>query len=597
MPNSNQAINFFTKIHRNQVWLYLFIALLLQTAHAQTQQDTPTQFQNLTTNQRALEKNIELTVDDSTSPVTQNLALDKTGFILHIQTAPRIRDENTKIKIFSQDGEELQTYNFIENGIFGLVDPDKTYSIIQEIKPNCQELISALSLDPTITVCPDKEAFKLFDNIMLTGDTSYMFMLRTPTEFYSLVLNLPLGTTQQSTDFKNVEINNTGENTTTDIKTLLNQGEICLTGNTKSKNKFIASKCTYENSNTQTLITIMNDFKDKTGENINLAFSFLPNVFNTLSHELLFTIAESVRSENKFLFENYSSNFIFNLGKIKTSKTRIKKNAFSLTTPFHLNKPLNRFTINIPLAESDVIVTPFIKKDTDSVLTNLSILGKEKNSPNTFNISLDNNVQLKNSFEPPDNPKANTETRLQTNPELENLIISSFLPVGIYKLTLTRKYSSIEQNIAPTVDDEGKTKEVINNKSKLDLILVKDFSDLDLNTSENTLNLVIEKASKLFENMAFTSQLPLSGFLIPPDFRPVVEEGYRATIELFMSIKLTKEDILNIEYSDLKTKDEVPFTNFFTFSFLPKGLYNAKIKFDSDREKIFQMAGLAPPSE
>ena len=601
MQNLNQAIKLSrNKNHQKHLLFCLLFLYSILPAQAQTQQPIPQEFLNLSINQRALEKTIDLTVDKDTSPVTQNISLDKTGYILHLQTSPKIKNNTTKIRVFSTNGEEIITYKFIDGTIFGLVEPDKTYAIIQEIQPDCNSLITTFALDPLTTACPDKEAFKLFDNIMLTGDTSYMFMLRTPSEFYTIQLMLPDRTQEQEdSNFKNIEINNTIETKDpfTNIANLLNQGNICLLGSTKSKTKFTASKCTFESKNVQSILIFHNNFKEKTlnSGTVSLIFSFLPNIFSNFNHEVLFEIGESVKSQNvepeitnsspkKLFLENYSSNFSFNLGRISTAKTRIKKNTFKLNNDFKLDKQLNRTVIKIPFPEAEAIINPFTDKTIDSILTNLSINSKEKNSPNLFNISIDNNITLKNSQE--------LEAKLQSLPENGFLNISSYLPAGIYDLTLNRQFSFIEENIAPTVDEKGKPKDIINNKSKLNLILEKAFNDIDLNNPGSPLTLEIDNPSQLLENKSFTNQLELSGFLIPPDFRPVVEEGYRATIELFMSIKLSDKDSVNIAYSDLKTNDEVPFTNFFKFSFLPLGIYQANIKYDADRQKTFEMAGI-----
>ena len=73
----------------------------------------------------------------------------------------------------------------------------------------------------------------------------------------------------------------------------------------------------------------------------------------------------------------------------------------------------------------------------------------------------------------------------------------------------------------------------------------------------------------------------------------MLEDDYRATIQLSMTIKLKEDNSVNVVYQDIKTKDEVKVTNFFSFLFLPIGEYKANIKFDTDnREKLFQKAGL-----
>jgi hypothetical protein len=104
--------------------------------------------------------------------------------------------------------------------------------------------------------------------------------------------------------------------------------------------------------------------------------------------------------------------------------------------------------------------------------------------------------------------------------------------------------------------------------------------------------LPVEKTTTLLNNALFNMQGSVSGFLLPPDFRPVLEGGYRAGVEFMMTINLTNNETLKIIYADLKTRDETPLTNFFNFSYLPLGIYDVKLGFDSDRTKLFQEGGV-----
>ena len=138
---------------------------------------------------------------------------------------------------------------------------------------------------------------------------------------------------------------------------------------------------------------------------------------------------------------------------------------------------------------------------------------------------------------------------------------------------------------------------MINNKSKADLSLSKGFSNIDLTDKTSPFSLLTEKPSVLLKNKSFTKQGSITGFLSPPDFRPVLEDGYRATIKFSMTVALANSEALKIIYADLKTKDETPLVNFFSFSFLPLGKYEVDLKFDSDRTNLFEKAGLIKSSK
>lgn len=338
---------------------------------------------------------------------------------------------------------------------------------------------------------------------------------------------------------------------------------------------------------------------------LNLVFPLPLSIFNTLSFDYLFKYIKENKSENKpqeinqdsiqkFFLDNNFQIISLNLGKILNLKTKIKKNLFKIETPLILDKPLNKTTFSIPFNNLEAITNPFSDKTKTGFLTNITFIGKEKNTPNLFNVSIENNILIGDLIEEMSADEA--AVRLQTNNQ-NNLDILTFLPSGIYNLTFDRRYIATEKFTAPSVDEKGKPIEVINNKSKIDIIVSNKFNSLDLTIPNHNLPLEIENASKLFNSKEFKNQLPLSGFLIPPDFRPVLEEDYRANIELFMTFTLSENENIRLTYSDLKTKDETKLTNFFNFSFLPEGNYNGKIRFNGDRQNIFQMAGLIEKNE
>jgi hypothetical protein len=165
---------------------------------------------------------------------------------------------------------------------------------------------------------------------------------------------------------------------------------------------------------------------------------------------------------------------------------------------------------------------------------------------------------------------------------------------------VARNYSFIEETIAPSVNEKGKPIEIINNKSKCDLSFSTIFDKNIAGTTGENISLTFDKASDIFnKENSFGSPFLFSGFLIPPDFRPVLEDGYRATIELkrIFNIKQDSKNKITLSYKDIKTNDETPLTNFFKFSFVPEGEYKATIKFDSNREELFSKVGLIKKSK
>lgn len=618
------------------IFIFLFTFTYIQPSYSQAELELPAEFQSLSTNSRALEKSFEITADKDSSQVTQNLVLDKTGFILHLVPSPKIKDDNTKLFVISETGEGVELFNFIDNTLFALVDPEKSYSIIQEIKPNCNSLIENFELDKQNTICPDTEAFKLFENIKLSNDTSFRIRLKTPTEFYSIPILIPESTEQLDNSFNLVEVINPEEfieipegppeaelNTEQidlnsqdiNISNLLKAGKLCIVSRNKTSKIKQSKDCNFSDNDVKAIITFKEDLKNKNilENNLNIVYSFLSNLFTNSTHELFFELSQrkepisiatiiNKKSKRKLLLEGYDYNLSLNLGKVKKAKNTLNKNIFSLKNPFELTKLLKRISIIIPFEKLEAIINPFTDLNNNSVLTNLTINSNEtSNTNNTLKISIENNILVENLIEPTPSPSPTPNTTLSTQitspsseTEENNLEIISYFPNDILDFTLNKTYTFVEQNIQPSVDDEtGESIEIVNNKSKADFIFSKIFDNTDVTNITDSLVFNIKSPSKILEeNQGVKDQVTLSGFLVAPDLRPVLEEGYRATFEVSMLINLGGKSSLNISYSDLKTMDEVTITNFFNFSFLPRGLYNSTIRFDANREELFKANGI-----
>lgn len=602
----------YQKTFCNYLFLLLLILLqmLLSTSKGfcQTKLTIPNGFMNLSANSRAIEKDFKFTLDSGTNGATQNFTLDKTGVILHLVPAPKIKDSTTKLRIFSNDGKKIQTYDFIDGTVFALVDPQFTYSVFQEIVPDCSVINKALNLDPASTICPSLEMYKLYENIMISEDTSFKITLRVPSEFYSIPLSIPQNTQQLSSDdFSNIkasvaELGNSSislNRSSVNIASLLNLGTLCFASKRKSAPKTEPVNCNFVNNNTGSIISYKNSFLNKDLLNqFNLVFSFVPGKFNALSHSYLFGYQEDVKSDNppveinasspqKYFFENNTSDISINLGQISYVAKKNKKGTYVISTPITIDKVLNDSAVIIPLNKLDPLINlTFNNMTFEAVLSNISIASSETPA-STYNISIGNNVVIQNLIELDD-----AANRLQTSSE-EGLFVSSYLPEKLSNLTLNREYTFVEQFRAPSVDSEtGKAIEVVNNKSRADLTFTKKISNIDLVGQANLYTALIERPTILLNNKSFTQQGSVSGFIAPPDLRPVIESGYRSTIEFNMTLNLANSETLKILYADLKTKDETPLTNFFSFSYLPFGIYDGVLKFDSDRIKFFQNAGI-----
>ncbi len=622
MQNSSQVTN-YRKLLKNIIFTSLLISFaiyLISPVLSQTQLPLPDQFKFITTNSRALEKDLELTVSKDLNNISQSIALDRTGLILHLVPSPPIKDSNTRLKVVSDDGTELEIFTFTNGTLFTLIAPDKTYSIIQEITPDCDLIKSNFSLDDkTTTVCPDSIAYKIYSNIMILTDTSFKITLKTPIEFYSIPITLPESTEQtEKQSFIEVtndsSINTQSTESTINVAGLLKTGELCLVSSVASSSG--ASNCSFSNSSINTITSYKKNLQSQEiFNNINLLSTFLANTFKTLQHEFIFIATDSTEtsnkstqittdSQNKLFLDSYNYNLTLDLGKIKKGKTLLKKGVFILKNPFEINSLLKQFSLTVPINNLDGIINIFSNPKTESLLTSISITN------NSVDSSIKNNVLIPNSFEPTPTPmptptptpeELNTKPsktaqsfQVQPTPTEENINIKIYLPNNTKDFIFSKTYTYIEQNTAPSVDEKGKAVEIINNKSKIDYIFSKEIDNFDQNNNKITVEL--EPLSNILKDKIFKNPVILTGFLIPPDFRPVLETGYRATFEINMIINLDDLNSVDLIYSDLKTKDETALTNFFEFDFVPQGIYNAIIKFDADRNKLFQDAGVLKKS-
>ncbi len=596
--------------------VFAFVLVLItfvfdDCSYCQTELTLPEEFQNLSVNARALSKQFDFTLDSNTTGTSQSFVLDKTGLILHLVASPKIKDESTKLKIFSSDGVEVQTYKFIDDTIFALVDPQKSYSIFEEIIPKCDDFIKAFKFDQASVICPDKELFKLYENIVIDKDKSLKINIRKPEEFYAATLSLPEDTQLvNSGDFTNINVNlGSGsslplgfQRPPINIASLLSVGNLCFVGKKKNASMSELTNCSFVNNNINSIITFKSSFKDKDILTVtpSIVFSYISGRFNSFLHTCVFEFSEDIKSKNTPVevnasssqgdfFENNNSSFSINLGQILTAVKKNRKNVFSLTNPIELNKTLNDNSFSIPLDKIEAIIALTLNSMSfDIFLSNISLTANE-GLLNVYNLSTNNNIVIKNLFDP--SPEIDNKKRFEAAVP-DSLLISSYLPDMLSNLKIIRDYTFVEQFVAPSVDDKGKPIEVINNKSKADLFLSKSFSNIDLTDQTSPFSLLTEKSSTLLNNKSFTKQGNIAGFLTPPDFRPVLEDGYRATVSFTMTVNLINDEILKIIYTDLKTKDETPLTNFFSFSFLPLGKYGVDLEFDSDRTKLFEKTGL-----
>ena len=596
MPNLNPATKTKTPL---LVILLLLCFFTINNAFALIELELPEEFKSTSINSKALSKNFEFTADETTVGTAQNFVLDKTGIILHLKPIPKLKTNNSSIRLINNNFEDVTLYSFKEDSFFAIANPEESYTIIQENIIDCNELINTLGVESKNTLCPESISFKVAENISITEDKSFRVNTNSETQSFLLTAILDENTINiNNDDFKIVSINsNSALPESINTFDALNLGNLCIKS-TKHSKKIIASNCTFDNNKVQTIVKFKNNFSNldlsTNGNTFNIVFPFPKRLFNKLDHKLILEIKEDVQAKvtaqeinedslDQFLFEGHNATFNSNLSEIPKSITKINKNIFNITEPVSLNKKGEKITFNLLKDETEAIIKPFTDQNQLNILTLLNISGNNTDSTNSFNISLSNNIKLKNEEEP-ENESLN---RFQTTTE-GNIKITTYLPSDTYNINTERIYSTIEQNIAPSVNNEGKAIEIVNVKARVDLTFNKEFSGLELPSSIGITELALKKPSKIIEKENdFSNQFTISGFLTPPDFRPLAEPDYRATIS-FSRIFPNDEESFSFKYSELKTKDEVAFTNFFKFLFLPGGVYNAVLEFNGNREALFK---------
>ena len=602
------TIDNMSKIKQSFIFLLLALNFFLSTSkvYSQAKLEIPSQFSNASTNSKALSKTIDFELSKDTNGSSQNFILDKTGVFLHLVPSPKIKENSTSnLKVFSEDGEEVKLYKFIDGTFFSLVDPEKSYSIVQELKIDCKSLTGLLSLDETKTICPTKELFKLYEGIKISSDTSFKINLTTPSEFYLLKATSPQDISLVEKDkftLFNIATEDKIEEDSglVNISNLLLDGEVCIVGYKPAGKNSKPSKCTFTSKNTNSVLSFKDSFIDKpiSGKSFDIVFSYPPRKFNLFSYGFLFNLDEEIKSSNApieitdpnkgFFFENNTSSLSLNLGDVSKKIKKVKKNLFNLEDGFQINKDLNRFVFSVPTDNLNPIITFEGKNTFNAVLDKLSFVGKNISQTSTFNATTKNNIIIKDLVDEPDNKKS-TQTKAQISSNLSPLFATIFLPEEIFNSTFSRTYTYVEKSIGPSVDEKGKAIEVINNKSLAELTISKDYPSLD--TKLKTLFLSFKRPSLLLSDKSFATAGSLTGFLVAPDLRPVLEDNYRETINFSTQIKL-EEEIINASYSDLQTKDETKLTDFFNFLYMPFGKYKVTIKFDKDRDKLFGTYGL-----
>ncbi len=278
------VINVSIRQKKSKKILFLLLIVLLlffsiKTVLAQTKGTLPNELKFIPANARAIEKNFDYTEDKASSISTKKLVLDKVGFILHLQPLNKIKDKLIKLRIFSSDGATVQTFNFKDDSIFAIVDPEKTYAIVQEINPQCDSLVKSFNFDPLVTICPESVLIKLFDNIKLTESTSFKIPISTQTELYSIQLSLPKDIKQLTTDFDFVDVYNTKTsssgsigislpgslesvtNTMLNLGSLLSFGDLCIVSSIKN-DELKLTDCSFNNPNIKSIITFNHGFKN-----------------------------------------------------------------------------------------------------------------------------------------------------------------------------------------------------------------------------------------------------------------------------------------------------------------------------------------------
>ena len=363
------TFNIYKLIFKNLMHVFLFMLVCIS---ARAQQESfelplPKQFNQVSINARALSKSFGFDVNESISEASQNLVLDQTGFILHLAPISKIK-KNTSLKIISDLGEEVETFKFIEDDtLFGIVDPEKTYSIVQEVVPSCEQLKSAFALESNNVLCPDKISFKILEKIMISKDTSLGFKLKKTKKLYLLKAQIPENTEQLDlSEFNYVQIgSSTNEISMINVASLLETGKICFLSAKKKTDAEKLNKCSFQDKNIKSIIMFSgegNDFTDidlLAGE-VNFLFPYVGR-FNKLLQHYIFEFSNGFAPEDEepvtvdssslesHFFAGHEVMLNLNLGNILTDKTKIAKKIFSIDNAINIDRELKNISFQLPL--------------------------------------------------------------------------------------------------------------------------------------------------------------------------------------------------------------------------------------------------------
>ena len=612
------------KIFRGLTLVILVNCLLFQLAvQAQVLEDDILQtIKNLTLNSRALSKTVDYLLDDTTNNSSQNFTLDKTGFILRVVPTKGMINNSTKVRILSDSGIEEIVYSAIDGSVFALVDPDKTYSLIQESIINCETLTRHFDFAGEPVICPESFSVRLKENIMVLEDQTIEVNFLKLNAIYRLMLTLPDNlepfdpeifdfvqvTSPDDLVVARTNSNNyyqaiTQDESLLNIAKFINVGNFCVSSVSDRNLAKKTNDCSFSSPKVKSILNFENAELVSGIKSVNIVFPLIPKMFNTLFHELVFTVNKETKpktsptqispnSLQQYFFESYSSDFSTLLSEISKEKSKTSKNIFELTKSVSLEQKMNRISFLVPLSKiPGAFFLPDVDKKVQMFLDNLSLLTLDKDANSRLNLSVNNNIVINDLFD--EQKERVVRSQVADN---ENLLIETYFPNESPQFSLNRDYVFVEVNFTKGTGANGEPVDILSNKSKLDLrfstqflskdSLIQDVNPISLRSSENLLD----------KNDVFEKLGGLSGLLLAPDSRPFLEPGYRNAIELSMVVDLGGSDTLSLDYSDLKTKDERQEFNIYNFSFVPFGKYEIKIKFDSDREKLFQNAGLVKGS-
>lgn len=608
----------------------LFILFINNSAFAQITSSSSglPDLSGLSINARATEKTFDFIVNQNNSTFDQNIVLDSTGSVLFLNIPSSLKKVGIA-KLLDNENNEIEFLTGKNGKQIAVVDKNKKYKLIEEIKPDCTK-ISKGFIDKTNLICPDKIIIKTQKNLTFPSDTEITaasvkpfqnFLLNVKTDTSNIFIpgkvnlnNLVIPAFQESSDDTSSSSSSSSgtpfidSDPTNTLPTeisyteLLGNGDFCIVSKDKSvfmEDLSVSKSCTIDDENTNAIVVFKENLKNITSSDFNLIIPIYNDIFMSSKHEVVFELNNEILSESdpieitdeseKFNFDGNKYLLNLNFGTLDTTKIKLNKNSFELTTPISFTGNLVKKTFTTSITENNALLKPSSSSD-EALLTEVNLSGISNNNPNNFSITSINNIVLPNFIEVAENSSRSFKLKDQkSNQDTKTLSLTTFIPIDDYDLTLKRKYSLIEQTKQPSVDeDTGEAIEIVNDKARLDLSLKKDFIMQSIVNDNNSFELIVSNNSTFTNSSVLSKLFKVSGFLFPPDQRPIIESGYRATISFEKEFEIKKNEFINFFYSELKTKDEVKITNFFNFMILPESTFSAKLKFNGNRKKFFQ---------